>query len=230
MAAPSALYVNEIFDSVQGEGVSAGMHCAFLRLVGCNLSCTWCDTKYTWDWKHHVRSQETRRMEIADLAQRLQAAPALVITGGEPLLQQSGIEALLRLLPVGLHIEVETNGTLPPRSALLRRVNQWNISPKLSGAGGDQERRILLSVLQMLATEQNAYLKLVVSSELEFAEAQALVARLAWPASRVLLQAEASTRNALRRAAPRVQQWCHTLGVRYSPRLHVERWNDRRGV
>src|SRR3954468_10173863 len=91
MASTSAmLKVSEIFESLQGEGVSTGMPCIFVRLAQCNLHCTWCDTKYTWDFERYRYEDEGREVTAREIAERVNATVSrrLVLTGGEPLLQQ----------------------------------------------------------------------------------------------------------------------------------------------
>ena len=82
------LRLSEVFDSLQGEGVSMGKPCRFVRLALCNLHCHYCDTKYTWDFEHFDYETEVREASLAAVAQQLATAPAghVVITGGEPLL------------------------------------------------------------------------------------------------------------------------------------------------
>jgi len=102
----------ELFYSIQGEGSRAGCPAVFLRLAGCNLSCAWCDTKYSWG-----RGGAVPEPELASRIMSFQS-PGLVITGGEPLLQTPAIERLLALLPPNLFIEIETNGTIVPTPRL----------------------------------------------------------------------------------------------------------------
>ena len=119
----------EIFYSLQGEGARAGSPAVFLRLAGCNLHCSWCDTKHSWGRGIAMAEDE--------LAAKIRGydSPGLVITGGEPLLQAEAIEQLLCLLPESMYVEIETNGTIAPTPTLAKRVNQWNVSPKLAHAG-----------------------------------------------------------------------------------------------
>ena len=97
----------EIFASLQGEGPSTGMPVAFLRLSRCNLACTWCDTRYTWDFDRFDRKENQLTLDITDVAQRvlLLNQNRLVITGGEPLLQAGRLADLLGLLP-DLRVEI----------------------------------------------------------------------------------------------------------------------------
>jgi 7-carboxy-7-deazaguanine synthase len=228
----SILRVSEIFESLQGEGVSSGAPCIFLRLALCNLHCSWCDTKYTWDFERYRFEDEVREQTIEDVARAITASPSrrLVLTGGEPLLQQRALEPLLSLLADDLVIEVETNGTIAPGQALLLRVNQWNVSPKLKNAGDPQDLRIRRAVLATLRDARQAYLKLVVTEPADYDEADALAKVLAWPADRVLFMPQASEREALRARSLNVAEAARERGYRFTSRLHLELWGGRRGT
>jgi len=98
------LIVNETFFSIQGEGTRAGQPCVFLRLTGCPLRCTWCDTKYAF--------HEGSRRSEDDVFAELQAFPCrlLTLTGGEPLSQPAAFPFVTRLLDAGWQVLVETSG------------------------------------------------------------------------------------------------------------------------
>jgi 7-carboxy-7-deazaguanine synthase len=223
--------LSEIFESLQGEGKSAGQPAVFLRLSLCNLRCTWCDTKYTWDFERFRYEDEVHPTPIADVARRVRSASArrLIITGGEPLLQE---QKLVELLPElsDFFIEIETNGTRTPGPELLARVDQWNVSPKLSNSGEPRERAVHPEALVALRDTSRAWLKLVVASEADFAEADALIQELAWPRDRILLMPEASNRSELQTRSPLVAAAALRRGVGFSPRLHVQLWDGRRGT
>jgi len=231
-SASSTLKVSEIFESLQGEGVSSGAPCIFVRLAQCNLHCTWCDTKYTWDFDHYRYEDEVREQSVAEVAQLVNAAPSrrLVLTGGEPLLQQRALQEFFARLAPDIAVEVETNGTILPEPASLSRVNQWNVSAKLASAGDPESFRIKPEVLAALRDTGRAYLKLVIHGEADFAEADALVARLGWPADRVCLMPEATDREQLRTRSFAVAEAARTRSYRFSSRLHLELWGGRRGT
>ena len=90
----------EIFHSIQGEGISAGVPSVFLRLATCNLKCRWCDTKYTWDWSNLDYATEVVELATPELLAKIQSFKCthVVITGGEPLLQQAELEPLIESL------------------------------------------------------------------------------------------------------------------------------------
>lgn len=101
------LHISELFYSIQGESTRAGLPCAFVRLCGCNLRCTYCDSSYTWD-------EEGRRMSVAEVSAWLEDFPGMMteITGGEPLLQEAVYPLMDTLLAQGREVLLETGGSL----------------------------------------------------------------------------------------------------------------------
>jgi len=101
--------VNEIFTSIEGEGKRAGIPCTFIRLYGCNLHCSYCDTRYSCDGDEYMEMSIQQIMKrVADLE-----VPSITITGGEPMIHP-GIDKLIEsLLMSGYDVNVETNGTMP---------------------------------------------------------------------------------------------------------------------
>jgi 7-carboxy-7-deazaguanine synthase len=226
------LRLSEVFDSLQGEGVNSGKPCRFVRLALCNLHCGYCDTKYTWDFKQFDYAREVRELPLSELVAELRGAPAghVVITGGEPLLQQRALaEALERVQPE-LFVEIETNGTRVPLPSLRERVDQWNVSPKLASAGDPESLRIRPEALLALRDTGRAYLKLVVRTPEDRDEAEALRARFGFDKQRTLLMPEATTPEELAARSPEVAAWSQQLSVRFSSRLHVALWGGRRGT
>jgi len=99
--------VSEIFRSIQGEGRSQGLITTFIRLSGCNLNCTWCDTPYA--------REGGKEVPVGDIFQAVEFSTCgrVCITGGEPLLQRDEVGALAKCLhEAGYHVEIETNGTI----------------------------------------------------------------------------------------------------------------------
>lgn len=231
-AATHLLKISEIFESLQGEGISSGTPCVFVRLAQCNLHCTWCDTKYTWDFERYRYEDEVSEQSAEAVAERVNQAPSrrLVLTGGEPLLQQRALRTFFAALAADIFVEVETNGTVQPEDFAVSRVNQWNVSPKLANAGDPEQFRIRPPVLSALRDTGRAYLKLVVAEPHDLVEADALVARLAWPSERVLLMPQASDRAQLRARSLVVAEAAQTRAFRFSSRLHLELWGGRRGT
>lgn len=210
----------ELFYSIQGEGPRNGIPAVFLRLAGCNLQCSWCDTKYSWG-----RGIDTPEAELAKKIQEYHAS-GLVITGGEPLLQAAALEQLLNLLPQNLFVEVETNGTLPPTDFLTQRINQWNVSPKLPHAGNTVQNSINPTALAAFAATHRAFFKFVVQKDTDWND----IEQLHLPQERIILMPCATTPEQLTAARPAVVQMCLQHGVRYGDRLHVAIWGDKKGV
>jgi organic radical activating enzyme len=156
----------------------------------------------------------------------------LVVTGGEPLLQDAALVELFGLLDGDARpfVEVETNGTIAPTPALVERVDQWNVSPKLANSGDPERLRWKPEVLRLFRATGRAYLKLVVETAADADEADTLVRSLGWPHERVFLMAQAASRGLLAQAGPLVSAEALRRGYRYSPRLHVERWDGARGT
>ncbi len=153
------IVVNEIFGpTVQGEGPSMGRSCSFVRLGGCNLTCTWCDTPYTWDWTGqsdagtaYDAKAELHAMHVTDVVERLLATHVrlVVVSGGEPLQQQRTVARLCRLLgESGVSVEIETNGTLSPSDELVAARPRFNVSPKLRHSGMGPERTVVPEALR----------------------------------------------------------------------------------
>jgi len=222
----------EIFHSIQGEGVSMGVPSVFLRLATCNLSCRWCDTKYTWDWANFDYETEVVELDTSELHHKIQAyrCPHLVITGGEPLLQQAELEPLVASLAAeGFTFEVETNSTIVPSTELLRMVGQWNVSPKLRTSGNTAEERLVPLALETFAQLPKAFFKFVIAAESDIDEVCSLRDRYNIPPERVLLMPEGRTPDALGRKNEWLSEACLKHGFRFTTRLHILLWGDERG-
>lgn len=231
----------EIFASLQGEGPSAGMPVAFLRLSRCNLACIWCDTPYTWHFEgdnrpHRGGTTFTRKtnqitLPLPDVAQRIAALGQnrLVITGGEPLLQAGKLADLLDLLP-GMAVEIETNGTLAPPSRLDARVSQYNVSPKLGHSGNPADLALIPERLAAWAADSRAIFKFVIARPENVAEVLELQCRYAITPSRIFLMAEGTDSKTLREREKWLAPLCLDHGFRLSDRLHIHLFGDTRGT
>lgn len=231
----------EIFAALQGEGVSAGLPCAFIRLSRCNLACRWCDTAYTWrfagDNRPHVDELDFAReanqavLEVAEAARRIVALGQnrLVITGGEPLLQGAALARLVALLP-GMTVEVETNGTVPPHPALDPLVAQYNVSPKLAHSGNAAQLALVPERLAGWAADPRAWFKFVVASPEDVAEVAELARAHALPAARTRLMPEGRDAATLRARMAWLAPLCLNHGFGLSDRLHIHLSGDTRGT
>jgi 7-carboxy-7-deazaguanine synthase len=240
----------EIFHTLQGEGVSAGLPAVFVRASLCNLHCRWCDTEYTWNftgtpWPHdkdrqpggakHEKGAVILEMSPAEVAEEVARHPCrrVVLTGGEPLLQQADwLEMIghLRDRDPSYLFEVETNGTLRPDPGFESAVDQFNVSPKLAHAGMPGKLRLVPAALAHFAASPKAWFKFVAAGTGDFAEIDELVERFSLPADRLLVMPEGRSAAELDRHAPEVAAACLQRGWRFADRLHVRIWGDRRGV
>lgn len=127
------LKVNEIFHSIQGESTYAGRRCVFVRLTGCNLRCSYCDTQYAYD--------EGDELEIDDILDRITSyqCSLVEITGGEPLIQPETPILVNRLLAGGYRVLMETNGSQDISRVDARCVKIVDIKCPSSGESGQND-------------------------------------------------------------------------------------------
>ena len=103
------MFITEIFKSIQGEGTRAGLPCVFVRLTGCNLRCTWCDTAYAFHGGKKMSVDEVMA-RVGELAGSNKTVPLVELTGGEPLLQEEIYPLAERLVAAGYTVMIETSG------------------------------------------------------------------------------------------------------------------------
>jgi len=225
--------ISEIFYSIQGEGMLTGVPSVFVRTSGCNLRCVWCDTPYT-SW-----TPEGADMTIEEVLACVRQHPAkhAVVTGGEPMIAPDIIRLTERIRHLGLHVTIETAGTVYHPVA----CDLMSISPKLdnstprerdSGKWAAQHERLRYQpeVLKQFMAEYEYQLKFVVASPDDVPEIARMLEETQADRSRVVLMAEGTTSDVLRERAPWLTEICKREGFRYSPRLHIDLWGNRRGV
>ena len=127
----SELLVNEIFSSVQGEGFHTGKLAIFVRFAGCNLRCSFCDTKYAWDTSKSNKFSVNEVLELVEEEREKSGSKFVVLTGGEPLIQEfSSLQELVRnLKKAGYYVAMESNGTIPFDREKLP-IDWLTVSPK----------------------------------------------------------------------------------------------------
>lgn len=230
----ATLLIAEVFGpTLQGEGPSAGRLAMFVRLSRCNLSCPRCDTPYTWNWDKFDIHESTTRMTVVDVLAFVDRHPTVnlvVITGGEPLLQQRKLVALTQeLVARGRRIEIETNGTITPLDDLVASVDQFNVSPKLASfaSAKDEQRRVDLAALSALARTGKAAFKFVASSISDLDEIAALVRQHALRP--VWVMPEGITTESTLTTMQLLADHIIDRGWNMTARLHVLLWGDERG-
>ena len=223
--------ISEIFESIQGEGTNAGTPAIFLRTSECNLKCTWCDTKYTWDWKNYDYTKEVNEISINEIRNRLGKSSIrhLVITGGEPMMQQDDLAELLTFLKPEFYVELETNGTILPNNALSTLVDQWNVSPKTKNSGNPLELCEDNECYAFFSKQKNCYFKYVVENEDDLTEINNLMEKHRLEKSRVLLMTQATTKEEIFEREKKVFFMSKKSNLGFSPRMHVMKWGNQRG-
>jgi 7-carboxy-7-deazaguanine synthase len=221
--------IAEIFYSIQGEGGLVGMPSIFVRTSGCNLRCRWCDTPYT-SW-----NPEGEELSVDEILERVRAYPAsfAVVTGGEPMIAPGIGELTQRLRRAGLHITIETAGTVFTEVA----CDLLSISPKLANstpegvfAAQHERLRIQPPTLTRLMATHDYQLKFVVASPEDIDEIRGLVKMLGAPRRNVILMPEGVDSATIHARSEWISELCKTEGYRFSPRLHVDLYGNRRGV
>jgi 7-carboxy-7-deazaguanine synthase len=239
--------VIEIFHSLQGEGMLVGAPSVFVRLAGCPVHCSWCDTKYAWDFS------AGEDLDPNQIVQRVRQWPCgfAVLTGGEPMIgpdlavRAGLVELTRRLKDLRKHVTLETSGILfvPDLACDLMSISpklgRWAV-PTVEGtdacrlAGTDHPAGPARSDLQAIRRLMRTYscqLKFVVESPQDIGEIQRVLSELgAVGPERVLLMPQAATIEELRARSPMVAELCKQTGLRFGPRLHVALWGSRRGV
>ncbi|UTF55592.1 7-carboxy-7-deazaguanine synthase QueE [Natronosalvus rutilus] len=238
------LPINELFYSLQGEGKLAGVPSVFIRTSGCNLRCWFCDSYHTsWEPTGAWLSID----DIVDEVRGYENTDHVVLTGGEPMIHEQSVRLLDELAEYGYHTTVETNGTVYRDAA----IDLASISPKLSSSTpiptrdpkGDGEwemrhekRRINLEALANLIDEYDSQLKFVVTDPDDLSEIDELFDQIREEADTsvanddVLLMPEGMTREELDEKRNDVAELAIERGYRYTPRLHVDLWNDEPGT
>jgi 7-carboxy-7-deazaguanine synthase len=222
--------IAEIFYSLQGEGALVGVPSVFVRTSGCNLRCVWCDTPYT-SWQ-----PEGDELSVDEILARVKAhTPArhVVLTGGEPMIAPHVVELTEGFRARGLHITIETAGTVfhPVTCDLM------SISPKLAHstpagkwAATHERLRIQPDVLRRLMRSYQHQLKFVVADPKDMGEIRSLLDHLAADRSKVILMPEGMEPEVLRERSLWLAETCKREGFRFSPRLHVDLYGNKRGT
>lgn len=234
------IQVNEVFGpTVQGEGKSAGIPCAFLRLANCGLRCKWCDTPHTWNFEGvnfpglevFRREDEVHKMTDIEILEKLESfgPKFLVISGGEPFLQQKPLQFLIAELKLRQWwVEVETAGVVPLNDKFMFLVDQVNCSPKLENSGNSLKVRRRPEVLRALSAYDKVNFKFVIQHENDLAEALELVETYKF--REVRLMPECRTKEELLEKEEWLKGICDRYGFIYCTRLSILQSGTERGV
>lgn len=230
------MLISEIFHSIQGEGTLAGMPSVFVRTSGCNLRCSWCDTKYA-SWH-----PEGEQMEVDEIVARVLVFPSdyCVLTGGEPMIAKGIAELAAKLRAAGKHITIETAATILPEGIA---CDLASLSPKLSNATPDEaaapgwrdrheETRSQPETIAQWLSHYEYQLKFVVARAEDLREIEELLARLPGriPRGRVMLMPEGTDLATIRGRDETLIEICKREGYRYCNRLHIDLFGNTKGT
>jgi len=229
---------DRVFATLQGEGLfedeggTAGCPSVFIRLQFCNLKCGktggWkCDTGYTWDtdrieywqeptdWTIPRAKEEIEKAWMEKFSDIDQSKRRVVVTGGEPLLQQDKIAELVELMPEW-NFEIETNGTIAPSERLKRC--QINCSPKLANSGNELSIRYRPDVLKKINGWGKSWFKFVVNNNSDFEEIKNIVDDCGLKAEKLLIMPEGYTLEAVNAHLEAIKDKVVSMGWRITQR------------
>ncbi|MFA5895070.1 MAG: 7-carboxy-7-deazaguanine synthase QueE [Candidatus Shapirobacteria bacterium] len=229
---------DKVFATLQGEGLfaeeggTAGCPSVFIRLQFCNLKCGktggWkCDTGYTWDtdraeywqepedWTIERAKEEIEKAWEEKFADKDKSIRRVVVTGGEPLLQQDKIAKLVELMS-DWNFEIETNGTIAPNDALKRC--QINCSPKLANSGNELAMRYRPDVLKLINSWDKSWFKFVVNDNADFEEIKKIVEDCNLNSDKILIMPEGYTLEAVNQHLEVIKEKVKEMGWRITNR------------
>jgi 7-carboxy-7-deazaguanine synthase len=207
----------EVYASIQGESTFAGRPCTFVRLAGCNLRCTWCDSTFTFTGGEH-RSIEEVVAEVVDLG-----IPLVEVTGGEPLVHRQAISLMQRLVDRGLEVLLETSGSrdISPVPAAVHII--MDLKPPASG----EVRANRLANLALLKSKDEVKFVIADRGDYEWSREMTRVHAIDSVCTVLFSPVQGSIEPAL------LANWIveDRLPVRFQLQLHKQLWPpDKRGV
>jgi 7-carboxy-7-deazaguanine synthase len=229
--------ISEIFYSLQGEGELVGVPSVFIRTSGCNLRCSWCDTKYA-SWR-----PEGEEVSLEEILAKIQQFPArhCVLTGGEPMIAKDVRPLAQRLRALGMHITIETAGTVPPKGIA---CDLASLSPKLKNSTPvmgtinhawierHEKLRLQPAVLREWISSYPFQLKFVMERAEDLLEVQQVIEScgIAIPPWKVQLMPQGTDSTTVHGRDHFLAELCKEHGYRYCNRLHIELFGNTRGT
>jgi 7-carboxy-7-deazaguanine synthase len=230
------MLISEIFYSIQGEGMLAGVPSVFVRTSGCNLRCNWCDTPYaSWNPEGEPRT-------IGQIVTEIERHPArhVVLTGGEPMIAPDVHALAAAIKELGYHLTIETAATVAPGGVA---CDLASLSPKLLNSAPDarlsaawrkkhEALRWQPGVVRAWIEQGDYQLKFVIAQPGDVDEVEGMLASLQReiPRHRVLLMPEGVTLEQIRGRAGWLGELCKARGYRYAHRLQLELYGNQRGT
>lgn len=228
------MWISEIFYTIQGEGLLLGVPSVFVRTSGCNLRCNWCDTKYT-SWNASGKHIDVEQV----LSQVMEFnCDYVVLTGGEPLLDKDTAALSQLLHQNNKHITIETAATIFNEDVV---CDLASLSPKLSNSRPQniskkwierhEKLRLQPQIIQQWIQKYDYQLKFVVSEESDLQQILQLLKTLPGVSTHnVVLMPEGTQAKPLHEKSLWLTEICKKYGFRYTPRMHIDLFGNKRGV
>jgi len=225
------LKINEIFYSIQGEGVLTGAPTIFIRTTGCNLRCRWCDTEYAF--------YEGDEMEIDEILERIKGLSSetgyrrVCLTGGEPLIQGDARNLSRRILESGYHLTLETNGSIPLSPFIKDIQNQREnllISMDIKCPSSGEEGKMKFDNISLLTHRDQLKFVVLDRKDLSYAFDVIRGHKIACP---VIIQPVFSGDQPAQKIAGLVEALLHTPppgDIRFMLQIHKFIWGNRKGT
>ena len=207
--------VNEIFYSIQGEGILVGVPSIFLRLTGCNLRCSYCDTKYAY-----VQGEEMSIPAILDAIKKF-TCTNICITGGEPLLQKDTVKLIETLLQKNYKLCLETNGSISIKKLVGKKSLVISLDIKCPSSGSHEQ----MNIKNISYLSEKDQLKFIINNKKDYNYAKEILKRYN-PSCNVFFQSVWGTNP------QKLASWIlnDRLPVRLALQLHKIIWGGKRGV
>jgi len=215
--------VCEIFYSIEGEGIEIGKLEIFVRLSGCNLRCSWCDTKYSWE--------EGKEMSVEEVIREIKKYPCknVSITGGEPLLQREEVlELIKKLKKMGYWIQINTNGTIFDEK-IFRLVDLITMDCKCPSSKMKSNLNVLKKTKELF--NYKTQFKFVISDERDYEYAKKIIPSILPGALYIVFQPEWGSREFVKKLVDLAKKdYSDYLNVRIILQQQKIIWRSKRGV
>lgn len=217
------MLVSEISFVVQGEGQNLGSSCVLIRLSKCNLKCSFCDSKFTWE--------EGKEMSITNVITEIKKYNCrhIMFSGGEPLLQQDSLidlmERLLNISPF-YYFEVETNGSIKPKQRLMELVDLFTVSPKFENFKYSKT----FSEMDNYVERAQVVFKFVIDKQEDINQVLQFNTKYNHLGYPVYLMPCATTREEIHERLPMLIELAKEHNFKVTTRLHLEAYGNKRGT
>lgn len=223
------LFIDEVFhNTIQGEGIYAGTKALFIRLAGCEMGCSFCDSKNAQNIGIPISFTSLfSLLEESNIISELHDRSHLIITGGQPLLQQYSIFHFIyhfeKRYDFKPFIEIENECVIYPFDKLIYKVDCWNNSPKLSNSKLSYTKRIHPKILKKMNSLENSWFKFVVQDEYDWNE---IVTTLINPGyinkSKIILMPMGENKEILEKNEEIVFKLASNNSVKFTSREHIK--------